>query len=93
MKYLTWNDAREIQPGNRYASFEYEFLIRLSFEDDLSMPIYTMANWMDNKFIPNSYCFECDSCNCSPEIRGESIKKATITHWALIQHYDDMEDE
>jgi len=87
--YMFWNDATEVLPGNKFGDNDHEFLLRISFEDDLQLPIYIMAFLIGGTFVPSVYCLCCDDCKCDSSEKVLALDLATITHWALIRHRND----
>ena len=93
---LRWHDARKILPGYEFDhknTCTSEFLIRFSFEEDLSCQIYDTAIWKDGKFLPVNYCFNCNGCGCNNETLTKSFADATVTHWAYIYHSSDWNQD
>ena len=71
-----------------YENLKYErgeFLIRYSFEEDLSVVFYDVA-WLYEKF-KFQRCMECGG-DWTPD-----LDEATITHYMPIEHDDDDDDD
>ena len=90
---IIWQDADKVLPGTDYYNTLDSFLIRYSFEPELTDCIYGVALLTkEGKFWLPEECATCEGCECKIEQRMEHLASATITHWAIIQHSKDIDD-
>jgi len=86
---IKWHDATEEMPGTDYdynKNWYGKFIIRYSWEDDLSECFYKMGRLINGKFK-----IDFDLDEYSVESYEELESDYTISHWAMIDHPDDYD--